>query len=115
MPSKPARERKYFLCSGQCVLAQDLRNYPDSHVLGDLRVVMDEGEKVTALAVYERPVSTQQAFNPEIMAIRVWLIGDARGLRCALCGHGGRERRQRWELGTSGYKALVKRRSGIVV
>jgi len=94
--------RKFFLCTGQCVRADQLGNYPQSHVIGELHYVLDEGLRVTALAVYE--VSLPSSLIPSVNAqIRVEIIGDARKIRCTFAGC---YNFKRWEVARS---TLVQR------
>lgn len=105
MPS-PKTERRFFLCTGQCVEYKDLYKYPESHILGELRYVTDENRKVTALALYETPVyaGTVPPVKPVIL---VYIIGDARNIKCR---YEDCIRSQRWELGRAGFLALMERR-----
>lgn len=96
-------ERKFYLCNGECVTAENLRAYPDIHIIGELRYVADEGRKVTALALYERSVYVQ--FIPETLPVlRGSVVGDMRDIRCTLCG-----RKQRWEGGKAHLQAMLDR------
>lgn len=104
MPSSPA-VRRFFLCTGQCVAYKDLHKYPDSHILGDLRYLTDEGRRVTALALYETPVSAATV-PPVRPVILVHIIGDARLIKCRFAGC---TKSQRWELGRLGILALMDR------
>lgn len=107
MPSNP---RRYFLCTGQCVKYQELYKYPESHIIGHLRHVLDEGIMVTALARWE--VSTSAADVPPLEPdIDVDIIGDARRITCRhknaqgiRCSH-----TQKWELGKAGFMVLMQR------
>jgi len=98
--------RKFFLCTGQCVLADELGNYPNSHIIGEVHYVMDEGQRVTALAVYETslPSSIIPASEPRI---RVEVIGDARRIQCTVsyCNHFIK----RWEIGRLTFLQLSRR------
>ena len=107
MPSSPAR---YFLCTGQCVTAERFDKYPNSHIIGELRYIVDEGEQVTAFALYDKPLTTTGIVLPGIQRIRTWHIGDARGIECWICG-----KAQRWEIGNSAYRALRNRREKVTV
>ena len=96
-------DRKFFLCSGQAVTVEQLEKYPDSHVLGELRYLSDEGRKVTALAVYEVSLSIKDV--PETLPeIRVEIIGDARRIKCTCC-----KNRERWEIGKAAFLQLMSR------
>lgn len=105
MPDPKPSERRFFLCTGQCVTYKDLYKYPESHILGELRYLTDEGRRVTALALYETPVSAAQV-PPVTPVIVVHIIGDARLIKCR---HAGCTRYQRWELGKAGIQALLDR------
>lgn len=104
MPPKPT-ERRFFLCTGQCVAYKDLYKYADSHIIGELRYMTDEGRRVTALALYETPVSASEV-PPVAPVIVVHIIGDARLIKCR---HAGCTRSQRWELGRAGFLSLMDR------
>lgn len=105
MPDTSPNERRFFLCTGQCVKTTDLHKYPDRHILGDLRYMTDERRRVTALALWETPVSagTVPPLKPVIL---VYIIGDARLIKCRYAGCG---KSQRWELGRAGFLALMDR------
>ena len=97
--------RKFFLCTGQCVRADQLGDYPQSHIIGELRYVFDEGQKMTALAIYE--VSFASSIVPPIdVRIRVEIIGDARRIKCTYrdCVHF-----KRWEIGRAAALQLLQR------
>jgi hypothetical protein len=101
----PANPRRYFLCTGQCVDYNDLYKHPESHIIGHLRYVSDEGRKVTALARWE--VSTSAADVPPLVPIiDVDIIGDARNIRCR---HKGCSHTQKWEIGKAAFEQLMKR------
>ena len=106
----PPTERRYFLCTGECVPYSELYKFPNSHILGHLRYVVDEGRKVTALAVWEISVSAQlvPTLDPEI---RVEIIGDARNIRCR---HAGCDRSERWEIGKAAFLQLMQRYGKVV-
>lgn len=97
------KQRKFFLCTGQAVPADQLRNYPRSHIIGELRYLLDEGHKVTALALYEtaRFVTDVPHDVPEI---RAEIIGDARRMKCTWC-----ENSERWEIGTAAVRQLISK------
>src|SRR5919106_1704908 len=87
------KNRKFFLCTGQAVAPDQLAKYPESHIIGELRYLMDEEQRVTALAVYE--VSLPIVDVPaDLPALRAEIIGDARRIKCTCCQH-----RERWEMG----------------
>ena len=106
MPSDPKpTERRFFLCTGQCVAYKDLHKYTDSHILGELRYLTDEKRKVTALALYETPVSagTVPPLKPVII---VHIIGDARLIKCR---YADCTKSQRWEIGRGAFLSLMDR------
>lgn len=111
MPSHPAshtdivnhwQDRTFKLCTGQEVKHDQLHHYPHSHIIGELRYVLEEGVKVTALALYEHSVSVTDAppFRPPV---RVEIIGDARRIRCTCC-----IRREKWMIGKAARRLLVR-------
>lgn len=101
----PIAKRRFLLCTGQCVYHEDVYKYADSHIIGELRYVTDEGRKVTALALYETPVSSG-VVPPIAPSIIVYIVGDARMIKCRFAGC---NRSQRWELGRAGFLALMNR------
>jgi len=103
LPSSHLSGRSFKLCSGEAVPFHKLDNYPHSHIIGELRHILDEGEKVTALAVYEvsLPVIDPPVALPPV---RVEIIGDARRIKCTCCIH-----RSRWEIGKAAIKVLVRK------
>lgn len=109
MPASP--RRRFFLCTGQCVMTEQLGQYPDSHIIGELRYVVDEGRKVTALARYE--VSVNAANPPTALPkIDVYLVGDARQIKCRYpkC-----KNLERWEIGKAGYLVLKAKYEKVMV
>ena len=105
MPEPKPNERRFFLCTGQSVKYSDLHKYADSHILGELRYITDEGRKVTSLALYETPVSAGTV-PPVKPVIIVHIIGDARLIKCR---YADCSKSQRWELGRAGFLALMDR------
>ena len=105
-----ASDPQYFLCTGECVKYEDLHLYADSHSIGELRYVVDEGRKVTALARYDVSVSAALVppINPEIDVI---LVGDAREIKCRA---GGCTRKERWEIGKAAFMQLMSRYGKVV-
>ena len=102
--SKPVR--KFFLCTGECVKAEQLRNYPDSHIIGELHYVRDEGQDLTALAVYE--VSLDSSVIPPVnVHVRAEIIGDARRIKCTYrgCGYALKQ----WKIARSSALLLARR------
>ena len=105
-----ASDPQYFLCTGECVKYEDLHLYADSQSIGELRYVVDEGRKVTALARYDVSVSAALVppINPEIDVI---LVGDAREIKCRA---GGCTRKERWEIGKAAFMQLMQRYGKVV-
>lgn len=105
MPKRKPGERLYFLCTGECVSYDELHEHANSHILGHLRYVKDEGREITTLALYLTPVSAAQVppINPVIVAD---IIGDARNIKCR---YADCTRSQRWEIGKAGFLALMDR------
>jgi hypothetical protein len=66
-------------------MADQLRDYPDSHIIGELHYVNDEGQRLTALAVYEVSLASS-VIPPERVHIRAEIIGDARRIKCTYVG-----------------------------
>ena len=96
--------RKFFLCTGQCVPADELRNYPNSHIIGEVHYVLEEGQRVTALAVYETSLpSSPIPIEPNV---RMDAIGDARNIKCTVsyCKHV-----ERWRIGKVTFLQLSRR------
>ena len=101
----PSSERRYFLCTGECVPFRDLYKFPNSHIIGHLRYVVRDGHRLTALAVYEISANTKQVppIDPEI---RVELIGDARNIKCRYYGC---RRKEYWEISKAAFMQLIQR------
>ncbi len=96
---------RYFLCSGQVVDYKDLIKFPQAHIIGHLAVLTDEGGKVTALARWSESKPTTEV-PPIHPVIDVYLIGDARRIRCRCAGC---DNTQRWELNKAAFEILVRR------
>lgn len=106
MPPEPKSiEQRFFLCTGQCVKYADLHKYSESHIVGHLCYVTDEGRQVTALArwVVSVTCSVVPPLKPEIDC---FILGDVRRLKCCFPGC---QNKQRWEIGKAGFLALMKR------
>ena len=82
--------------------ADKLDQYPDSHIIGELKRVNDEGRRVTALAVYEQSQCVKSL--PTRQKIRVEIIGDARKIQCTGC-----KNQERWEIGKAAFLQLIQR------
>jgi len=97
--------RRFFLCTGEAVDEDYLCKHPHSHIIGELRHVLDDERKVTALARWEVSVSTHGdvPLKPEV---DVYLIGDARGIKCRFPGCKNVER---WEIGQAAFMQLMSR------
>ena len=104
-------KRRFFLCTGEAVTVEQLGDYPNSHVIGELRYVLDEGRKVTALARWAISVGTYGVppINPDV---DVYLIGDARNIHCKYpgCAH-----KERWEIGQAAFMQLMSRYGRLTV
>lgn len=90
--------------------ADQLSNYPHSHIIGELRYVLEEGLRVSALAVYE--VSLPSSILPPMdVHIRVEIIGDARRIKCTYrnCDHF-----KRWEIGKATFLQLLQRYENVL-
>jgi len=96
-------DRRFFLCTGEAVTADRLALYPHSHIIGELRYVLDEGRRVTALARWECSVTTR--LEPPIKPdVDIYLIGDARDIKCRFAGCHNKER---WEIGQAAIMQLL--------
>jgi hypothetical protein len=84
----------------------DLHKYPDSHILGHLCYLIDEGKKVTALARWDVSVSASTV-PPRRPKIDCMIIGDARNIQCRYPP--GCNRKERWEIGKAAFLALMSR------
>lgn len=95
------RERRFMLCTGECVTAERLADYPRSHVIGEMCYVVNEGHKVTALKLYETSTRGHPGEHPHV---RVYLIGDAYRARCThpFCNH-----KVRWVAGKAALVAMI--------
>jgi hypothetical protein len=87
------------------VAYKDLFKHADSHILGELRHITDEGRRVTALALYETPVRADTV-PPVKPVIIVHIIGDARLIKCR---YADCTKSQRWEIGRAGFLSLMDR------
>jgi hypothetical protein len=96
-------DRRFFLCTGQAVTVEQLEKHPNSHIIGELHYLPDEGRKVTALAVYESSLAIKD-FPLTMPAIRVEIVGDARRIKCTCC-----DNRERWEIGKAAFMQLMSR------
>lgn len=76
--------RRFMLCTGECIPAEQLLNYPESHIIGELYYMMYKNRKITLLALYELPRETNIQFDPD-QIIRCYSIGEAIRIRCAKC------------------------------
>ena len=99
MSSPKMSTRKFVLCTGERVHADQLGRYPDSHIIGELRFVLDQGQKVIALAVYENSLPSS-LIPPINLDIRLEVIGDARRIRCTVshCEH-----TKHWHIGRATF------------
>ena len=97
--------RKFFLCTGECVPGDQLASYPSSHIIGELCYVLDEGQRVSALAVYEKSLPSSNV-PPVETEIRVEIIGDARRIKCRYpnCYH-----YKRWMIGKAAFMQMQQR------
>lgn len=98
-------KRKYFLCTGVVVEYEKLHQHPNAHIIGHFQYLTDEGHKVTALARWERSTPTNEV-PPLLPEIDVYLIGDARRIRCRAPGC---IRVERWEIGKAAFLVLMDR------
>lgn len=102
--------KRYFLCTGQIVPLEKLHEHPNAHIIGHLIYLTDEGRKVTALALWEKPAPTDTV-PPMMPEIVTHLIGDARNIRCRYVKTDGQVcgRMERWEIGKAAFLALMGR------
>lgn len=103
MPSNPT-ERRFFLCTGQCVAYKDLHKFADSHILGELRYLTYESRRVTTLAIYETPVSAGEVPPIKPVIVDYSLVSPKIDCRFPHCINS-----QRWEIGRAGFLALMDR------
>jgi hypothetical protein len=83
-----------------------LAQYPNSHIIGELRYIKDEGyNKLTALARYDVSVSVMHVPS-SLPEIDVYFVGDARSIKCRFKGC---KNIQRWEIGKARLLQLMKR------
>jgi hypothetical protein len=110
----PASPNRYMLCTGQIVTRDRMSLFPKSHIVGALRYVEDEGARVLALVVFERSVSVADVVGGVlvlgIQEIRIWVIGDARGVKCTVASC---KKVQRWEIDDHAYQALRRKRDDL--
>jgi hypothetical protein len=97
-------DRRFFLCSGQAVIAAHLYKYPNSHVMGELCYREYKGVKVTMFARWNVSVSTCDEM-PSHPDIDVLLIGDALDINCR---HAACKNKKRWEIGRAAIQQIIK-------
>lgn len=102
--ARPSR-RKFFLCTGEAVEVDYLCKHPHSHIIGELRPVMDDERRVTALARWDVSISTC-AVIPVKPEIDGYMLGDGRSWKCR---YPGCERRWRWDIGRAAMLTLMSR------
>jgi len=100
-PSKP----RYMLCTGECVLYEDLYKHPNSHIIGHMRHINYEGKRVSVLARWEESKSARVVppLEPEIDLD----IIEATNIKCR---HVDCENTVRWEVGKAALDVLFARR-----
>ena len=93
MSKSTKRVRKFMLCTGQVLKIDELINFPNSHIIGEIRLIgmFNQKRKFTSLALYEvsLPVKDVPESLPEI---RGDVIGDMLHIKCTLCRH-----RRQWQ------------------
>jgi len=97
------KHRRFLLCTGEAVLDHQLDEFPSSHIIGELLYVSDEGRKVTALARWENSCNTRE-IPPNKPDVDVYLIGDAREIKCR---YSGCRNKERWEIGQAAFMQLM--------
>jgi hypothetical protein len=107
----PTDERRFLLCTGQTLTFDDLQKGEHfGHILGEFRYLTEGDARVTVLAVFDHALHLGRLNENHTLAdraqIHVWLVGDARGLRC---NYPGCQRAQRWEMSKSALKALFRK------
>lgn len=101
----PPIEIKFFLCTGEIVKYDELAKHPDSHIIGHLCYLADEGKRVTAMAYWRESVSCGNV-PPLKPTVDCLMIGDVRAIRCR---YPGCDRSERWEIGKAAFLALMSR------
>jgi hypothetical protein len=98
-------EIKYFLCTGLAVAYKELYKHPRAHIIGHLQYLTDDGIKVLCLARWEKSVPTTEV-PPLLPEVDVYLIGDARRIKCRYpeC-----IRKERWEIGKAAFLVLMSK------
>jgi len=99
------KQRRFFLCTGQALEASQLGKYPNSHIIGELCYRLDGGMRVTALARWEFSLSTKDEL-PEKPNVDVYLIGDARDIKCR---NNGCRNKERWEIGKAAVRMVFRK------
>lgn len=102
----PPSKTRYMLCTGECVLYEDLYKHSSSHIIGHLRYLVDEGKRVTAFARWDVSVSAD-IVPPVEPVIDVDIVGDARNIKCR---YAGCKNTVRWEIGKAALEVLFTRR-----
>jgi len=87
------------------VQADQLGNYPNSHIIGELRYVLEHGEMVSALALYTNSLRTNGTPSIE-MDVCMEIIGDARMIKCRYpdCSY----HLKRWHMGRTAFMQLQR-------
>ena len=95
--------RRFFLCTGKAITIEWLQKHPGSHIIGELRHIVEEGNMVTSLAVYECsvPVTAPPATIP---ALRAEIVGNARHIKCTCCN-----RDVRWVISKAAIQNVIRR------
>lgn len=104
-PRQVTNRRRFVLCTGRVVYAQEAYQFPEAHILGDLRNMTLEGRSVPSLALWLTPVDNLHVppLHPEIVA---YIIAEARLIRCRFEGC---RRVMRWDTSREVMEALRER------
>ena len=104
-PGELTYRRRFVLCTGRVVYAQEAYQFPEAHILGDLRNMTLEGRLVPSLALWLTPADTLHVppLHPEIVA---YIIAEARLIRCRFEGC---KRVMRWDASREVMEALMER------
>lgn len=102
--SHPPRERRFFLCSEEVVTYSKLHEYPDRHILGELVQVTLEGERVTAMALWDVPTPTDEVppVRPKVRTRELASMG-------IVCVFRDCKRVASWRPGARAFRQLMAR------
>lgn len=102
-PTSP-KERRFFLCTEDVVPYSKLHEFPGRHIIGELVTVTLEGERVTAMALWDVPKPTDEVppVRPKVRARQLAAVGIG-------CVYPDCNRMATWRPGQRAFSQLMKR------